>query len=318
MFGTLIYASFRQNKVGSIGERMVTVQSNGRLTPALYLVLVLILPLLMAGIHSAMADQTLVRTESIQLNVGDSLVIRSDHLAIQQVFVEGNLSAAQLTKPGQYPANNFELQATASGSYEVRLIFSQATDYNVNLFVDQAGTNTAENSTSYYISSGTFELDVNAYFNPRPVDIAALAPSISPWDSFADWIGSFGQAFPLWVKALYLLLGVQFLAVGGLWIRREAAGREGTAQRLDRGDKAYLWLDIVYKFLLASFVAIVAIMGGELILLFVLRFMFLVSLSLLSLWDLFVVGFAAGAVIIAYLIRFTLEKVFDLKPVEGE
>ena len=318
MFGTLIYASFRQNKVGSIGERMVTVQSNGRLTPALYLVLVLILPLLMAGIHSAMADQTLVRTESIQLNVGDSLVIRSDHLAIQQVFVEGNLSAAQLTKPGQYPANNFELQATASGSYEVRLIFSQASDYNVNLFVEQAGTNTAENSTSYYISSGTFELDVNANFNPRPVDIAALAPSISPWDSFVDWIGSFGQAFPLWVKALYLLLGVQFLAVGGLWIRREAAGREGTAQRLDRGDKAYLWLDIVYKFLLASFVAIVAIMGGELILLFVLRFMFLVSLSLLSLWDLFVVGFAAGAVIIAYLIRFTLEKAFDLKPVESE
>jgi len=297
---------------------MVTVQSNGRLTPALYLVLVLILPLLMAGIHSAMADQALVRTESIQLNVGDSLVIRSDHLAIQQIFVEGNLSAAQLTKPGQYPANNFELQATASGSYEVRLIFSQASDYNVNLFVEQAGTNTAENSTSYYISSGTFELDVNANFNPRPVDIAALAPSISPWDSFADWIGSFGQAFPLWVKALYLLLGVQFLAVGGLWIRREAAGREGTAQRLDRGDKAYLWLDIVYKFLLASFVAIVAIMGGELILLFVLRFMFLVSLSLLSLWDLFVVGFAAGAVIIAYLIRFTLEKAFDLKPVESE
>ncbi len=155
-----------------------------------------------------------------------------------------------------------------------------------------------ENSTSYYVSGGTLELDVSAYFNPRPIDIAAVAPLISPWDSLVDWFGSFGQAFPLWVKALYLLLGVQFLAVGGLWIRRETASREGTAQRLDGGDKAYLWLDIVYKFLLASFVAIVAIMGGELILLFVLRFMFLVSINLLSLWDLFVVGFAAGAVII--------------------
>ena len=296
----------------------MTVQSNGRLTPALYLVLILLLPLMTAGIQAAMADQALVRTESIQLNVGDSLVIRSDHLAMQQVLVEGNLSAAQLTKPAQYPANSFELQAVTSGGYEVRVIFSQATDYSVNLFVRQGGTNAVENSTSYYISGGTLELDVSAYFNPKPSDVAALAPSISPWDSFVDWIGSFGQAFPLWVKALYLLLGVQFLAVGGLWIRREAAGREGTAQRLDRGDKAYLWLDIVYKFLLASFVAIVAIMGGELILLFVLRFMFLVSLSLLSLWDLFVVGFAAGAVIIAYLIRFTLEKAFDLKPVESE
>ena len=294
------------------------MQSNGRLTPALYLLLVIILPLLMAGIQAAMADQPLVRTESVQLNVGDSLVIRSDQLAIQQVFVEGNLSAAQLTKPSQYPANNFELQAVTSGSYEVRTIFSQATDYNVYLLIEQGGTNAVENSTSYYISGGTFELDVNAFFNSRPVDVTAIAPSLSPWDSFVDWVGSFGQAFPLWVKALYLILGVQFLAVGGLWIRREAASREGTAQRLDGGDKAYLWLDITYKFLLASFVAIVAIMGGELILLFVLRFMFLVSLDLLSLWDLFVVGFAAGAVIIVYLIRFTLEKAFDLKPVESE
>ena len=265
-----------------------------------------------------MADQPLVRTESVQLTVGDSLVIRSDHPSIQQVFVEGNLSAAQITKPGQYPANNFELQASASGGYEVRMIFSQQTDYTVNLFVEQGGTGAVQNSTSYYLSGGTFELDVSAYFNPKPVDITAIAASISPWDSFVDWIGNFGQAFPSWVKALYLILGVQFLAVGGLWIRREAARREGTAQRLDSGDKAYLWLDIIYKFLLASFVAIVAIMGGELILLFVLRFMFLVSLTLLSLWDLFVVGFAAGAVIIAYLIRFTLEKAFDLKPVESE
>jgi hypothetical protein len=59
-------------------------------------------------------------------------------------------------------------------------------------------------------------------------------------------------------------------------------------------------------------------MGGELILLFVLRFMFLASFSLLSLWDLFVVGFAAGAVIIMYIIRFSLEKGFDLKPMGDE
>jgi hypothetical protein len=59
-------------------------------------------------------------------------------------------------------------------------------------------------------------------------------------------------------------------------------------------------------------------MGGEAVVLFVLRFMFLVSLNLLSLWDLFVVGFAAGVVVIAYLIRFTLEKAFDLKPMEND
>ena len=52
--------------------------------------------------------------------------------------------------------------------------------------------------------------------------------------------------------------------------------------------------------------------------LFILRFMFLASLNLLSLWDLFVVGFAGSVAVIAYLFRFTLEKIFDLKPIEDE
>jgi hypothetical protein len=49
-----------------------------------------------------------------------------------------------------------------------------------------------------------------------------------------------------------------------------------------------------------------------------LLFMFLASPNLLSLWDLFVVGFAAGAVLIAYLVRFTFEKAFDLRPMEDD
>ena len=120
------------------------------------------------------------------------------------------------------------------------------------------------------------------------------------------------------MKGLYLALGLQFFVVGALWIARESKRKESAGQRLDLGDKGYLWLDIVYKFLVVSFAAIIAIMGGELLLLFVLRFMFLASLDLLSLWDLFVIGFAAGAIVIVYLIRFGLEKVFDLKPVEDQ
>lgn len=126
----------------------------------------------------------------------------------------------------------------------------------------------------------------------------------------------FSEAFPLWVKLLYLGMGIQFFTVGGLWIRRETSRKESTAQRVDRGDQAYMWVDVAYKFLLASFGAIVAVMGGELLILFVLRFMFLASFDLLSLWDLFVIGFALGAIIIVYFIRFTLEKAFDMKPVE--
>jgi hypothetical protein len=203
--------------------------------------------------------------------------------------------------------------------YQLRVLFDHPSDYSINLDVRQGGTNAVENSTSYYVSGGSFELDVTAYFVANAPD-AAGAPlsSLSPWDNFANWMGSFGQAFPVWVKVLYLLLGFQFLAVGGLWIRRASGRKEAATQRLDAGNKAYLWVDVAYKFLLTSFVAIVAIMGGELILLFVLRFMFLVSLSLLSLWDLFVIGFALGAVMIVYMLRFILEKAFDLKPLEDE
>ena len=284
----------------------------------LVLMLILILPIAIAGIHTVHADQPLIGTETAQLNAGDSLVVHSDKMSIQQVFIDGNLSVANFTQPAQYPTNNFQITASTAGLYQIRVIFDQPTSYNVNVFVRSSQSSIAGNSTSYYVSGGSLELDLTVNFNPNPDTVIASTPSVSPWDGFIGWMNSFGQAFPVWVKLLYLLFGVQFFAVGGLWIRRESKRKEQTAQRLDIGDQVYLWLDLAYKFLLASFVAIVVIMGGELILLFVLRFMFLASFSLLSLWDLFVVGFAAGAVIIMYIIRFSLEKGFDLKPMGDE
>ncbi len=278
----------------------------------------LIVIVALGSIHTVLADQPVTRTQMVQLNAGQSLVIQSDQNSIQQVFLEGNLTAANFTKPAQYPARNFELQSLDPGGYALRVVFNYPNDYKVNLFVRDSDANVVKNSTMYYVSGGAFELDVNATFNPSPNTQTVVTPAISPWDSFVNWMGKFGEAFPLWVKVLYLIFGVQFFAVGGLWIRRETIAKETTTQRLDAGDRAYLWLDVAYKFLLASFVAIVAIMGGELLILFVLRFMFLASLDLLSLWDLFVVGFAAGAVIMVYLIRFTLERAFDLKPAEDE
>ena len=292
---------------------------NGKLIErALFIMLVLVVPFVLAGLHTARADQPLVRSETVELNVGNALVIQSSRLAIQQVFLEGNLSAATVEKPLQYPADKFQINASAPGTYVLHVVFNQPSDYNVSLSIIQNDTNSIGNSTSYYISGGSFELDVTAYFNPAPNQAAVQASSTSAWDSFTGWMGSFGQAFPTWVKAVYLLLGLQFMAVGGLWIRRQSAKKEAATQPLDAGEKAYLWLDVTYKFLLVSFVAIVAIMGGELILLFVLRFMFLAAVNLLSLWDLFVVGFALGAVIIVYVTRFVLEKAFDLKPFEDE
>jgi len=285
---------------------------------SLLIILAIMLPLLLAGAHAASADQASAHNETVELEVGDSVVLQSNRFSIQQIFLEGNLSAATLDKPARYPANYFQLNSSVPGAYQLQVVFNQSSDYNVNIFARQKGTNAIYNSTDFYVSAGSFELDVNVYFYSPTGDGTAALSSTTPLDAFVNWMGNFGQAFPMWVKALYLVLGVQFLLVGGLWIRRESGRKEAATQPMDLGDKVYLSLDVTYKFLLAAFVAIVAIMGGELILLFVLRFMFLVYLNLLSLWDLFVIGFAAGAVIIMYLIRFTLGKAFDLKPLEDE
>ena len=279
--------------------------------------MLLIAVALFAAVQSASADQTLTRSKNVYLLDGDSLVVQSDHNSLQQVFIEGNFSATNITKPAHYPGDHFELQASNPGTYQLRLFFDYASDYKVYVVAKSVEAELG-NTTAYYLSAGPFELDVNATFTAPTEPTATIPTTVSPWDSFVGWIGKFGEAFPLWVKVLYLVLGLQFFGVGGLWIRRETRRKESSAQRLDIGDKAYLWLDITYKFLVAAFLAIVAIMFGELLILFILQFMFLVSLQLLSLWDLFVIGFAAGAIIIAYLSRFILERAFDLKPMEDE
>lgn len=266
---------------------------------------------------SAQQDQTVTRSQRVQLAAGDLLLVRSDHVSIQRVLVEGNLTNTTLRKPTQYPANEFGITASSPGTLTLRVHFDYTSDYSVVLAIQELGVSSARDNATYYLSGGPFELDITAVFDSHP-NSPIVTPSVSPWDSFGGWVGKFSEAFPLWVKAVYLILGVQFFAVGGLWIRRETTKKESSAQHLDGGDRAFLWVDVAYKFLLISFLAIILIMGGELLVLFILRFMFLVSLDLLSLWDLFVIGFAAGAVIIAYIVRFTLEKAFDLKPMEDE
>jgi hypothetical protein len=263
-------------------------------------------------------SQSIIRTQDLQLYVGDSLIISSDQTSIQRVLLQGNVTSVGVMKRVQYPTNRFEFTSLNPGIYDLRVLFDLQSDYRVNLYAQLSNQTRMMNSTSYYLSSGQSELDVKASFLARPSIPSVAMASESPWASFANWIGKFGEAFPIWVKLLYMVLGIQFFAVGGLWLHRETTRRESSPQRLDIGDKAFLWLDIAYRFFLSSLAAIVLIMGGELLILFILRFMFLVSLSLLSLWDLFVVGFAAGAVILVYVIRLGCEKILDMKPIEDE
>ncbi len=279
--------------------------------------LVLMLSMFGTWIAYAQDAQAVVRSERVELNAGDMLIVHSDQNSIQRIAIEGNITNGTLLKPTQYPANQFGIATTEPGTLAVRAFFNLSSDYIVTVTAQTSNESTRLGNSTYYMSGGPFELDLTIVVGPHTTTDTVPAV-LSPWDAFTGWVGKFGEAFPFWVKALYLILGVQFFAVGGLWIRRETSRKESSPQSFDSGDKIYLWIDIAYKFLLVSFLAIVLIMGGELLALFVLRFMFLAALDLLSLWDLFVVGFAAGIVIIAYALRFTLEKAFDLKPMEED
>jgi len=263
------------------------------------------------------ADDSVVKNQNVPLYVGDTLSIRSDRDSIQTVFIAGNLSYVHIINPPRYPGDVFALSTVSPGQYDISATFRYDTDYTVHVYA-LLSDNTEKQLAAYYLTSGVFTLNLAVTFTAKPVAQQSLTSSISPWGSFASWMSKFSEAFPFWVKILYFVFVSQFALVGGLWVRRESIRREGTPRSLDRGNKFFLWVDVIYKCFATSFVAIVAVMVGELFLLFVLRFMFLASLDLLSLWDLFVVGFAGGMAIIAYAIRFFLEKGLDFKPLEEE
>ncbi len=287
--------------------------------------------LLVPAAKTVFADQqTITNVQGIELFVGNTIVVKSDQQSIERAFLQGNLSAASYT-PTQYPTNEFTFTSMSPGSYLLKLFFNYTTGYKVEVQTsNQTTTNlpghmipgvgpflqtqSSTNSTAYYLSGGPSELDVDAIFQPGPSNTSNVYPS--PSVDFIGWSGSFGEAFPLWVKLLYFVLGVQFFIVGGLWIRRESERRRSSSRMFDHGDKIYLWVDLAFRFLLVSFVALGLIMGGEVLIILMLRYMFLIDVTPLSLWNLFSLGFAFGAVIIAYLVRVGLERGFDLKPME--
>jgi hypothetical protein len=300
---------------------------------ALMLVLAFTMIFLLPAAKTVFADQqSITNSQGIELFVGDMIIIKSDQLSIQRVFLQGNLSAASYT-PVQYPTNEFTFTSMSPGSFLLKLFFNYTSGYNVDVQTSNQTTGNptvrlvpgvnpffqisepSTNSTTYYLSSGPSELDVDAIFQPSPISSNAYSSSSI---GLLGWTGSFGDAFPLWVKLLYLVLGVQFFTVGGLWIRRESRRRRSSPRMLDLGDKIYLWVDIAFRFVLVSFVALGLIMGGEIMITLILRYMFLITVTPLSLWNLFSLGFAFGAVVIIYLVRFGLERGFDLKPIEDE
>jgi hypothetical protein len=253
------------------------------------------------------------RSESVDLHTGDWLSVSSNRQSLQSVEIRGNLSAASFPLGLRYPASSFNLTSYAEGQYSVMLTFDFPSEYDVVILVNDSNAARKE-VNSYYFSSGGLLLTVDLDFvAPDPVTLGSNATG---WDYLANWTSRFGDAFPLWVKLLYAVLAIQFIAVGYKWIgfENEARRDKSSMSRFDRGNLLYLWSEVLYKLFLTALLAIAATMSGQFILVSVLKFMFLAQVNMLSLWDLFVLGFAAGIAAIAYGFKLCLEKSFDLKP----
>lgn len=250
--------------------------------------------------------------ETVNLYTGSRLIVSSDQVAIKSVTVRGNLSAASITNVA-YPAKNFTLATNTTQLYTLNVWLYYPSPYKTAIIINDPSSGTSSHFTDYYASGGDLNLTIYTSFQTPP-STGTGAPI--GWSSFFGWFSQFGNAFPLWIKILYSILGAQFAFVGYRWIKFEDEKRrvEGHLPPLDRGNKAYLWTDIVFRTLLAGFIISLALMVGEILVISVAQYLFLVNLNLFSLVDFFSLFFVAALGTLLYLTREGLDRFFDLKP----
>ncbi len=274
---------------------------------------ILVAPLILAlalflPVHSA----TVSPQETVNLYAGDGLTVRSGEPSIQKVIVIGNLTAASVSN-STFPAKNFTITSNSTELYTLNVWLTYPAPYAVSIVLRDASDGSTAQLPSYYVSGGDLNLTIVATFQERP---GTGGGSPLGWSSFFDWVGQFGGAFPLWVKALFLVLGVQFAFVGFRWVKFEDERRriEGHLPPLDKGNRIYLWTDILFRALLTAFAISLVIMVGEILVILLAKYLFFVDLSLVSLVDLFSLFFVAALGSIVFLAREGLDRLLDLKP----
>ena len=250
--------------------------------------------------------------ENVSLYAGNRLIVSSDQAAIKSVTVRGNLSAANIPNV-VFPARNFTVTTNTTQLYTLNVWLSYPSHYNTAIIINDPSSGSSPHYTDYYQSGGDLNLTIYASFQAPP---SAGAGAPIGWSSFFGWFSQFGNSFPIWIKILYTILGAQFAFVGYRWIKFEDEKRrvEGHLPPLDRGNKTYLWIDIVFRTLLAGFVISLALMVGEILVVSVAQYLFLVNLNLFSLVDFFSLFFVAVLGTLLYLTREGLDRFFDLKP----
>lgn len=250
--------------------------------------------------------------ESVDLYAGNRLIISSTQQSIRSVIVRGNLSAATVSN-GNYPAKNFTLTTNSTQIYTLNVWLSYPSTYTTAIIISDPIARANSQYTSYYVSAGDLNLTIFATFQPAPGSGGGVPLT---WSSFFGWFSQFGNAFPVWIKVLYTILGAQFAFVGYRWIKFEDEKRriEGHLPPLDRGNRIYLWMDVMFRTLLAGFIISLTLMLGETVIVSVAQYLFFVTLNLFPLVDLFSLFFVAVLGLIIYLAREGLDKFLDLKP----
>jgi len=264
---------------------------------------------LVSPVHPA----TMNPQENVNLYTGNRLVIDSSQSSIKSVVVRGNLTAAILSN-NAYPSKNFTLTTNSTQLYTVDLLLSYQAPYTSEIVISDPSSGSKTQYTSYFVSGGDLNLTIFASFQTAP----STGPSVPlGWSSFYGWVSQFGGAFPFWIKILYAVLGAQFAFVGYRWIKFEDERRriEGHLPPLDRGNKVYLWTEVVFRTLIAGFAISLTVMIGEVLVLLIAQYLLFVNLNLISLVDFFSIFFVAALGTLVYLTREGLERIFDLKPI---
>jgi len=271
------------------------------------LALVLLASITSLGYAAAPSPQ-----ENVSLYAGNKLIISATQQAIKSVIVRGNLTAANVSNVN-YPSKNFTLTTNSTQLYTLNIWLSYPSTYSTAIIVNDPIAGSNSQYTSYYVSAGDLNLTIFADFQPAPSSGGGVPLS---WSTFFGWFSQFGNAFPLWIKILYTILGAQFAFVGYRWIKFEDEKRriEGHLPPLDRGNRIYLWIDVVFRTLLAGFIISLVLMLGETVIVSVAQYLFFVTLNLFPLVDLFSLFFVAVLGLIMYLAREGLDKFLDLKP----
>jgi hypothetical protein len=275
-------------------------------------ILVALALIILSSILTSAIAATPSPQENVNLYAGNKLIVNSTQQSIKSVIVRGNLTAATISN-GNYPAKNFTLTTNSTQIYTLNIWLSYPSAYTTAIIISDPAMGANDQYTSYYVSAGDLNLTIFATFQPAPGNGGGVPLS---WSSFFGWFSQFGNAFPVWIKILYTILGAQFAFVGYRWIKFEDEKRriEGHLPPLDRGNRIYLWIDVVFRTLLAGFIISLVLMLGETVIITAAQYLFFVTLNLFPLVDLFSLFFVAVLGLIIYLAREGLDKFLDLKP----